>query len=327
MGTKSQRWIVTGGAGFIGSHLIEGLLRRGEAVLAIDNLSTGKESNIEKVIAAVGSKHASSLEFLRGDITDESLLQKSLDQSDIILHHAALGSVPRSIADPLASTRANIDGFVTVIHTAMKKGIKRFIFASSSSVYGDDESLPKKEGREGAPLSPYAVTKRANEMYGAVYSSLHGMSVVGLRYFNIFGPRQDPEGAYAAVIPKWANALLGGEVCTINGDGSISRDFCYIENVINANLAAAALPPGTSGVFNIACGEGTTLTELYEMIRAEVSEITGRKIPEAKYVGPRAGDIQHSLADLSAAKRVLSYEPTVGIREGIKKTVRWFAEN
>jgi UDP-N-acetylglucosamine/UDP-N-acetylgalactosamine 4-epimerase len=315
-------WVVTGAAGFIGSHLTVALLQAGATVRAVDDLSTGKRANFE-VATAVGG----ALEIHEGSIGDAALMDRVTHGADYVLHQAALGSVPRSMADPLATHRANVDGFLTVLDAARRAGVRRLVYASSSSVYGDHPDLPKCEDRIGEPLSPYAASKRINEVYAAAYANAYGFTALGLRYFNVFGPRQDPEGAYAAVIPRWFRALFLGEPVTIYGDGETSRDFCPVANVVQANLkaATAVLPEGAPAQFNIALGGRTTLRELYDQIRARVAE----DVPEVAGRNPefqdfRAGDIRHSLADISQARRCLGYEPTQTLAEGLAEAAPWY---
>jgi UDP-N-acetylglucosamine 4-epimerase len=309
-------WVVTGAAGFIGSHLCVALLGRGAKVRGLDNLATGKRANLEVIAAAGGEDFV----FVEGSIDDAAKVAQVMEGADYVLHQAALGSVPRSMADPLASHRANVDGFLTVLDAARRAGVKRLVYASSSSVYGDHPGLPKREDRVGDPLSPYAATKRINEVYAAAYRNAYGFSAVGLRYFNVFGPRQDPEGAYAAVIPRWFRALHRGEPVVIFGDGQTSRDFCHVANVVQANLKAALaeLPADAPAAFNVAVGGRTTLTELFHLIREAVAVSR----PEAASAEPvyqdfRAGDIRHSLADISQAQRCFGYQPTHALAAGL----------
>ncbi len=303
-------FLVTGAAGFIGGHIVETLLSLNQRVIGVDNFSTGSRDTI----AAVGQGNP-LFTFHEGDIQDAAFMDTVCVGVDIVLHQAALGSVPRSINDPKASHKSNVDGFVQVLLSAKKASVKRVVYASSSSVYGDEPALPKREEKIGQPLSPYAATKRINEIYADVFARTYGMSCVGLRYFNVFGPRQDPNGPYAAVIPIWVSRLLRGEACVINGDGETSRDFCYVANAVQANLLAAVVDEA-NGVFNVACGARTTLNELYASICAR----TG-KTAAAHYVSERAGDVHHSLADISRARDVLGYEPTHNIGQGLDVAV------
>lgn len=309
-------WVVTGAAGFIGSHLSTALLRRGAAVRALDNFATGKASNVEVIAAEGGGR----LTFAEASIEDASAVSQVMEGADYVLHQAALGSVPRSMADPMATHRANVDGFLTVLDAARRAGVRRMVYASSSSVYGSSPELPKREDRIGEPLSPYAASKRINEVYAAAYKNAYGFTAIGMRYFNVFGPRQDPEGAYAAVIPRWFRALHRGERVQIFGDGETSRDFCHVANVVQANLKAATadLPADAPGYFNVAVGGRTTLTELFYLIRDEVA----KRRPEIADAQPeyqdfRAGDIRHSLADISQAQRCFGYAPTHTLEQGL----------
>ena len=322
-----KHWLVTGGAGFIGSHLVEELLALGQTVRVLDNLATGKRANVEAVLAAAGREAAARCTFLEGDIADSATAAKACADVDYVLHQAALGSVPRSIADPRASHRANVDGFLEMLIAARDAGVKRFVYASSSSVYGDEPNLPKVEARVGRPLSPYAATKAVNELYARVFQLTYGLECIGLRYFNVFGPRQDPDGPYAAVIPKWVKALLQGETCTINGDGETSRDFCYVKNAVQANLLSAVAPTSaTDQAYNVAFGDRTTLTALYGYLRdglaAKHPSIAGR---EPVFADFRKGDVRHSLADISAARTNLGYEPTHDVHRGIVEALDWYA--
>ena len=328
--TANRVWLVTGAAGFIGSHLTERLLNMGQRVVAIDNLSTGKRDNIEKVRALVGEQRSELLTFLEQDICDRAGLLALVAQykPEVVLHQAALGSVPRSIADPLASHQANVDGFVNMLEAARLNGVKRFVYASSSAVYGDIKDGVKVEASIGNCLSPYAVTKRANELYAQVYGRSYSMQTVGLRYFNVFGPRQDPNGQYAAVIPRWLAAMSRREPVTIFGDGTTSRDFCYIDNIVQANLLAASVSEQSeviNGVVNIACGATTSLRQLEELLREEIAKLQGinpADIPAAVMEPFRQGDIKSSLANISLAEQALGYHPTHSVRDGIRELVR-----
>lgn len=322
-----SRWLVTGAAGFIGSNLVEALLKLGQRVRGLDNFATGKPANLDDVRAQVGEEAWSRFEFVRGDIVDGSVCTAACQGVDYVLHQAALGSVPRSIEDPQATHAANVTGFLLMLEAARKCGVRRFVYASSSSVYGDDPGLPKREAVVGQPLSPYAASKAANELYAAAYGSSYGFHSIGLRYFNVFGRRQDPEGAYAAVIPKWIDALLRGAPLFINGDGETSRDFCYIENVVQANLLAATLedPAAVDQVYNIAVGEKTSLNELFEILR----EGLRRRRPALRVADPvyrefRAGDVRFSLADISRARERLGYQPTHTARQGLEAAMDWY---
>ncbi len=313
--------LVTGGAGFIGSNLTDALLADGHNVSVLDNFSTGKRENLAHL------EGNASFRLIEGDIRDRETCMKAVEGVDVVYHEAALGSVPRSIKDPMTSTDVNIGGFVNMLYAAKEAKVRRFVYAASSSTYGDSKTLPKVEDKIGNPLSPYAITKYVNELYARNFHDLYGIDTVGLRYFNVFGRRQDPNGAYAAVIPKFALALMAHEPPTINGDGSYSRDFTYIENVIQANKLAgfAENPEALNTVYNVAFGERTTLNELYSWLRADLGlydpEIL---VLEAKYGPNRAGDIPHSLADIGKAKRLLGYAPRFSVRDGLKEAAKWY---
>jgi UDP-N-acetylglucosamine 4-epimerase len=320
-----RTWLVTGAAGFIGSNLVERLLGLGQRVVGLDNFATGKRANLEDLAPAEG---ASRFRFVEGDICDRDACDDALRGVDVVLHQAALGSVPRSIADPLATHRANVDGFLTLLVAARDAGVGRFVYAASSSTYGDHPGLPKVEDQIGRALSPYAVSKHAGELYAGVFHRVYGMDTVGLRYFNVFGPRQDPAGPYAAVIPRWIGNLFEGVPCRIHGDGETSRDFCFVENVLQANLLAGTAPPaGVSGeVFNVACGQQATLNQVYAAIRGLVA----RPHPAAADAAPeysdfRPGDVRHSLADIGKARRTLGYEPSHTVERGLAEAVAWYA--
>ncbi len=326
--TKAK-WLVTGGAGFIGSHLVETLLREGQQVVALDSLVTGYQRNLDDAVKRAAGDAASRFTFIKGDITALETCQAACAGVDYVLHQAALGSVPRSIALPLDSHRANVDGFVNMLFAARDAKVKRFVFASSSSVYGDEPTLPKVESRTGRVLSPYAATKHINEVYASVFERTYGIQTIGLRYFNVFGPRQDPNGAYAAVIPKWIAALQQGEPCLINGDGSTSRDFCFVANAVQANLRAALtqVPGATDQIYNVAVGGKTSLLELYELIRARLS----KQQPAIAKLEPsfrpfREGDIKDSQADISKAQQKLGYAPTHTVAQGMDELIAYVAQ-
>jgi UDP-N-acetylglucosamine 4-epimerase len=312
-----MRVLVTGGAGFIGSNLVSALLKdeRFSKVKVLDNLSTGFEKNIEHFLSH------NKFSFIKGDITDPETCKDACTGIDAVSHQAALGSVPRSIKDPLNSHRVNVDGYLNMLDAARLHGIKRFVYASSSSVYGDANYSPKREDRVGTPLSPYAVTKLSNELYANVYHLTYGMETIGLRYFNVFGPNQDPNGPYAAVIPLFFKAALSNQSPLINGDGTITRDFTYIDNVIEVNMKALtnANPLAFGKAYNIACGSSTTLNQVWESIKS----ITGCEA-EAEHGPQRQGDILQSLADISLAKTNLGYDPAVGVTEGLKRSLEWY---
>lgn len=322
-----HRWLVTGVAGFIGSNLLEALLRMGQTVVGLDNLSTGHRENLSDVERSVSAMEWSRFTFYRADIRDLNSCREVCRGVDYVLHQAALGSVPRSIENPIDTNRANVDGFLNILVAARDAGVKRVVYAASSSTYGDHPGLPKVEDRIGRPLSPYAVTKYVNELYADVFALSYGLESIGLRYFNVFGKRQDPQGAYAAVIPKWIGLFLEGGHPVIYGDGQTSRDFCYIDNVVQANLLAATCNGGdtVNKVYNVAYGESTTLNGLYLLIRDSLiawrPEIAGL---EPLHEDFRAGDVRHSLADIGLARDLLGYEPTHSMRSGMKDCIEWY---
>jgi UDP-N-acetylglucosamine 4-epimerase len=325
-----RHWLVTGVAGFIGSNLLEELLKLNQSVTGLDNFATGHQRNLEEVQAAVTPAQWARFRFVEGDIGDAAACRAVCAGVDFVLHQAALGSVPRSLAEPVASHAANVTGFVNMLEGARAAGVRRFVYASSSAVYGDEPGLPKVESKIGRPLSPYAATKWMNEIYAETFARCYGLECNGLRYFNVFGPRQDPEGAYAAVIPKWLAALLRREPVRINGDGETSRDFCYIGNVVQANLLAATATAGeaVNQVYNIAVGERTTLNELFAALE---NGLRGRDAAfpsqSPTYVDFRPGDVRHSLADIGKARRLLGYEPTHRLREGLALAMEWYCRN
>lgn len=322
-----KRWLVTGAAGFIGSHLTEALLRLNQPVVGLDNFATGYKRNLDDVAARVGSAAFAGFRFVEGDIREPRTCAAAMQGVDIVLHQAALGSVPRSMEDPLSSHTTNVDGFVNVLLAAHAARVQRVVYASSSSVYGDEAAQPKVEERIGRPLSPYATTKLVDEIYADTFYRTHGIESVGLRYFNVFGPRQDPRGAYAAVIPRWTQHIINGESCVVFGDGSSSRDFCYVDNVVQANLLAALAPREdiAIGAFNIACGDRTNLLELFATIR----DLVAASRPAAasatlKMEPPRPGDIPHSLASIDRARGLLGYVPDYDVARGLAHTVSWY---
>lgn len=326
---RPRRWLITGVAGFIGSNLLEALLNLDQEVVGLDNFATGYPRNLEQVREAVGAKWR-NFTNIEGDIRVLADCRRACAGVGLVLHHAALGSVPRSIEDPLAAHETNLTGFVNMLVAARDAGVGRFIYAASSSTYGDHPGLPKVEEMIGRPLSPYAVTKYANELYADVFSRCYGVTSIGLRYFNIFGPRQDPDGAYAAVIPRWIAQFVGREPVYINGDGETSRDFCYIENAIQANLLAATTetPEALNQVYNVAVAERTTLNELFELERA----LLLNHFPWVRDHRPhfrefREGDVRHSQADISKAQKLLAYAPTHRIREGLNEAMGWYIKN
>lgn len=329
-----KHWLVTGCAGFIGSHLTEHLLRLGQTVTGLDNFATGHKRNLADVERLVGADAFKRFRFIEGDIVDPSACRSAAADADIVLHQAALGSVPRSIEDPIASHRANVDGFLNILDATRVAGAARgvqirFVYASSSSVYGDSPELPKVETRIGRPLSPYAGTKACDEVYASSYRSAYKSEVIGLRYFNVYGPRQDPNGAYAAVIPRWIAALINNESCKINGDGLTSRDFCFVEDVVQANLLAAttANPAAFGRAFNVAVGDRTSLNDLYLELKHGIEAATGTAITVKPEHGAfRPGDVAHSLAEIEAIKDCLGYRPGYRLRSGLEKTVEWYAQ-
>jgi len=324
---NSKTWLVTGVAGFIGSNLAEQLLKLNQKVVALDNFATGHRYNLEKIKSAVSDAQWSNFTFHEGDITDYEFCKSITQNVDIVLHQAALGSVPRSIDNPIVSNASNATGFLNILTAAKDNGVKRFVYASSSSVYGDSPELPKVESRTGNLLSPYAVTKMLDELYGGVFEKTYGMETIGLRYFNVFGKRQDPNGAYAAVMPKWIGQILNGEDVYINGDGETSRDFTYIDNVVQMNILAGTTPneKAFGEAFNTAAGGRETLNNLYSAITSGLKqELPELEIKEPIYRDFRAGDIRHSNADISKAKEILGYEPTHTLEEGLKESIAWY---
>jgi len=327
---SSRRWLVTGVAGFIGSNLLETLLRHGQHVTGLDNFSTGHRKNLEEVSRSVTPEQWARFRLIEGDIRDPQTCVEACRDAELVLHEAALGSVPRSITDPLLTNANNVTGFLNMLVAAKETGVRRFVYAASSSTYGDHPGLPKVEEVIGKPLSPYAVTKYVNELYADVFGRTYGLDTVGLRYFNVFGKRQDPEGAYAAVIPKWFAGLLQGETVWINGDGETSRDFCFIDNCVQANiLAACSKNPEVPGqVFNVAFGQRTTLNELFGLIRDEAARFKPACAAAAPgYRDFRAGDVRHSLADISKSKRLLGYDPALDVRGGLSLAGEWYARH
>jgi len=323
-------WLITGVAGFIGSNLLEALLNLNQKVIGLDNFSTGYMHNLNQVKELVGVQAWSNFNFIEGDICQLEDCKKVCCKVDYVLHHAALGSVPRSIESPILTNENNISGFVNMLVASRDASVKRFIYAASSSTYGDHPDLPKIESMIGRPLSPYAVTKYVNELYAYVFFRCYGTESIGLRYFNVFGPRQDPNGAYAAVIPQWIAALIKGELLRINGDGETSRDFCFVENVIQVNILAALSsdPEAINQVYNVALNERTSLNQLYEMIRSLlVKEFPYLKKHKPEYVAFREGDVRHSQADISKAARLLGYTPTHQIDKGLKQALDWYIAN
>lgn len=316
--------LITGGAGFIGSNLCEHFLSKNFEVVCLDNFATGNKNNISHLLKN------EKFVFIEGDIRNYKDCEKAVKNVDFVLHQAALGSVPRSIKDPLTSNEVNVNGFLNVLHASKESGVKRFVYAASSSTYGDSESLPKVEGIIGKPLSPYAITKYVNELYAEIFSKTYGIETIGLRYFNVFGRKQDPNGAYAAVIPKFVMQFMNHESPVINGDGNYSRDFTYIDNVIQMNELAmlSENPKAINTVFNTAFGDRTTLNQLVTILRDELS-IFDPEIAKVEIIhGPnRAGDIPHSLASIEKAKEILGYNPQYSLQGGLKEAVKWYWEN
>jgi len=321
---RPRRWLVTGSAGFIGSHLLEALLRLGQEVVSLDNFATGFRENLEAVERTVGAAPWRRHTFIEADIADLDACREACTGADVVLHQAALGSVPRSIEDPLRTHAANATGFLNLLVAARDAGIARFVYAASSSTYGDHPGLPKVEDRIGRPLSPYAVTKYLDELYAQVFDRCYAMSSIGLRYFNVFGPRQDPAGAYAAVIPRWLAAMLRSRPVTVYGDGKTTRDFCYVGNVVQANLLAAttADPAAAGQVYNVAVGGRTSLNELHGVLRdLLVERHPALLIPPPVYKDFRKGDVRDSQADITKARRLLGYAPAFDLRSGLVETV------
>lgn len=326
--TEPKTWLITGVAGFIGSNLLEALLKLDQTVVGLDNFATGFQHNLDEVQTLVTPQQWARFNFIQGDIRNIEDCKRACEGVDYVLHQAALGSVPRSLADPITSNSANITGFLNMLVAAKDanggKGVASFTYAASSSTYGDHPALPKVEENIGKPLSPYAVTKYVNELYADVFAKCYGFNTIGLRYFNVFGKRQNPNGAYAAVIPKWVSSLLKGETVYINGDGETSRDFTYIDNAIQANMLAATTEKisALNNVFNVAVGERSTLNQLYLWLNECVNgDIGGNKL---EYRSFREGDIAHSLADIKKAEKLLGYKPQYRIQQGIKLATQWY---
>ncbi len=327
LASRPRIWLVTGSAGFIGSNLLEALLRLNQVVIGLDNFSTGSERTLKEVRALVGPAQWKNCLHIKGDTRDPDTCRRAANGVDFILHHAALGSVPRSLAHPLDSHSANVTGFLNMLVAAKEAGVKRIVYASSSSVYGDHPDLPKVEHKTGRCLSPYAATKWMNEVYADVFSRCYGLETIGLRYFNVFGPRQDPAGPYAAVIPRWISAMRRHEPVWINGDGQTSRDFCYVANVVQANLLAATTPTpaALNQVYNIAVHARTSLDELFRLLTRKLAPFCpglGRLQP--RYREFRAGDVKHSEADIAKARTLLGYEPSHTIEQGLSEVIEWY---
>ncbi len=327
--SDTRNWLVTGGAGFIGSHLIEHLLALNQQVTCLDNYSTGHRSNLDALKVKLSVEQKGRLRIVDGDLADLDVCREAAKGVEYILHQGALGSVPESIKDPIGSHRSNVTGTLNLFTAAKEGGIRRVVYASSSSVYGDDAGLPKTEDKTGNLLSPYAATKAISEVYANAFSRAYGMEFVGLRYFNVFGPRQDPEGPYAAVIPIWVKSMLKDETVSIYGDGETSRDFIYIDNVVQANLLSATAPElaDPSQIFNVAIGVQTSLNELFVQIRTALTRIRpGLKIPDPVYQDFRPGDVRHSLADFTRVREELGFEPTHDLSAGLALAMEWYAD-
>jgi UDP-N-acetylglucosamine 4-epimerase len=322
-----KKWLVTGVAGFIGSNLLETLLKHDQIVIGLDNFSTGHSSNLDEVCSLVSNLQWKNFQFIEGDICNTDICINAMKGVDFVLHQAAIGSVPRSIENPLFSNAVNISGFLNVLDAAKNEEVKSFVYAASSSTYGDHADLPKVEDKIGNPLSPYGLTKYVNELYGDIFNRVYGFQSIGLRYFNVFGPRQDPDGAYAAVIPKWINLMLNQKEIFINGDGSTSRDFCYVENAVQANiLAALAKPDANNNIYNIAVGERTSLNELVELLKESLKNNNFDYEKNSVYRDFRQGDVLHSLADITKAKLHLGYDPQFDVKLGLLATVQTYIE-
>lgn len=328
LSSKPETWLITGVAGFIGSNLLETLLKLNQRVVGLDNFATGHQENIDEVKRTVTEEQWAAFTFINGDIRDLDVCRQVVKGVDHVLHQAALGSVPRSIKDPITTNNTNITGFINMLVSSKDANVKSFTYAASSSTYGDHPALPKVEENIGNPLSPYAVTKYVNELYAQVFARTYGFKTIGLRYFNVFGKRQDPNGAYAAVIPKWTSAMINGESLFINGDGETSRDFCFIENVVQMNILAALSDEAAKDqVYNVAVGDRTTLNQLFSALKIALSENGISYSKEPEYKDFRAGDVRHSQADITKAKTKLGYEPTFRISEGIRKAMPWYVKS
>lgn len=323
-----KTWLITGIAGFIGSNLLETLLKLNQNVVGLDNFATGHQHNLDEVQSLVKPEQWENFKFYEGDIRNFADCQKACAGVDYVLHEAALGSVPRSIADPITTNAANITGFLNMLTAARDAEVKSFTYAASSSTYGDHPALPKVEENIGKPLSPYAVTKYVNELYAEVFARTYGFKTIGLRYFNVFGKRQDPNGAYAAVIPKWTAAMIAGDDVFINGDGETSRDFCFIENTVQANILAATIQndEAKNQVYNVAVGDRTTLNDLFNAIKAALNENGVTYTKEPVYRDFRAGDVRHSQASIEKIKSLLGYSPEFVIAQGIDQAMPWYTK-
>jgi UDP-N-acetylglucosamine 4-epimerase len=327
LGSRRLRWLVTGSAGFIGSNLVEALLQASQVVVGLDSFATGYRNNLEEIRESVGPQAWRRHDFIEGDVCDLDTCRRACRGVDVVLHQAALGSVSRSIDDPLSAHASNVSGFLNILVAAKEAGVQRVVYASSSAVYGDSEALPKAEAHAGEPLSPYAATKHINELYANVFARCYGLAAIGLRYFNVFGKRQDANGAYAAVVPRWIKAMLLGEQVVIYGDGETSRDFCYVANTVQANLLAALTDrrEALNRVFNVAVGQRTSLNQLFATLRELLQDVA----PAVRGMRPlyqafRAGDVRHSQADIGAAQRLLGYAPTYDLRRGLAEALPWY---
>jgi UDP-N-acetylglucosamine 4-epimerase len=327
---SSYSWLITGAAGFIGSHLVENLLQNGQCVVGFDNFVTGKHANLEQVKTAVTPAQWTNFHFIEGDITNLVACQQACARMDYVLHHAALGSVPQSIQEPLATHSSNVTGFANILLSARDAGVKRVVYASSSAVYGDDVTQHKVEDRLGRLLSPYAMSKLMDEMYADVFARVYGIQTIGLRYFNVFGPRQDPLGAYAAVIPRWISAMIRQEAVPIFGNGETTRDFCYVKNVVQANILAATTSKteAINQIYNVAVDNSTSLNELFTILKSSLQEkFSHVRALQPKYGAFREGDILHSRADISKIKNLLGYEPRFDIHSGLRESIAWYQDN
>jgi UDP-N-acetylglucosamine 4-epimerase len=324
--SEPQNWLITGVAGFIGSNILETLLRLNQRVVGLDNFATGHQRNLDEVQTLVSPTQWANFSLIKGDICNLADCQKAVTGVEYVLHQAALGSVPRSVADPITTNATNISGFLNMLLAARDAKVKRFVYAASSSTYGDHPALPKVEDTIGKPLSPYAVTKYVNELYADVFGKTYGMQSIGLRYFNVFGPRQDPNGAYAAVIPKWISSMIKNEPIYINGDGETSRDFCFVNNAVQANLLAATTDnaDARNHVYNVAVGDSTTLNTLFALLRDNLSRHGVKADNQPVYRDFRSGDVRHSLADISKAQSLLGYSPAHRIQEGLALAMPWY---
>lgn len=327
---ETYTWLITGVAGFIGSNLLESLLRHNQRVIGIDNFETGNQNNLDDVKASISENKWKNFTFHEIDIFNYAALENVFKDTDFVLHQAALGSVPRSIKDPKRTNEVNVSGFLNILNLAKKNLVKGFIFATSSSVYGDHKALPKKEDCIGNPLSPYAITKLTNELYAKTFSEHYGLKSIGLRYFNVFGKRQDPNGAYAAVVPRWIKSIINGDDVYINGDGSTTRDFCYIENAVDANILSALRMQKMTNhfeVMNIAVGESNNLNKLFDLIFTIIKKNGLGCAKRLSYRDFRAGDIKDSLADVSKAKELIDYHPRYNLEKGLEECIPWYIEN